>query len=229
MSLGTVGVGGPYPVEFAARRKRMPRRQPSQRPPPSHQLSWWTARRCWATLRGDSDEYDCRCLEAFRRQIRLHEIPYWGASHQVLFRGRHSNLYIWALFRQLLALDYVPLQVVVPVPCHCHLPHMCGFCLSTGGVQPPFHYIFLERQNRGRLQGEIASCFIANDGSASDASSNDDCWPSLRRLAPGEYWERQGPNPGPSTGVCRRIHNLQEHVADSSSFELSSSGDESSI
>ncbi len=68
----------------------------------------------------------------------------------------------------------------------------------TGGVQPPFHYIFLEHQNRGRLQGEIASCFIANDGSASDASSDNDCWPSLQRLAPGEYWERQGPNPGPS-------------------------------
>ncbi len=113
------------------------------------------------------------------------------------------------------------------MPCRCRQrppPKIVLPC--TGGVQPPFHYTFLERQNRGRLQGEIASCFIANDGSASDASSDDECWPSLRHLAPGEYWERQGPNPGPSTGVCRRIHNLQEHVADSPSFKLSSSGDE---
>ncbi len=133
-------------------------------------MSWFTARRRWATLHHEADHYDRRCLEAFHRQLRLHEIPYWGPTRRVFVRGHYSGSYFPASLRQLLALDYVPRQVRVPIPAD-HFPHKCRFCPDTNGVQPPFHYVPRERQACGRPQREEARCHAIDNYMLSNNSS----------------------------------------------------------
>ncbi len=102
----------------------MPPRQRHRQPPPIW-LSRFSARRCWATLRYDADAYERRQLEAFRRHLRLHDIPYFGPSHRIFVRGRYSGQYFPASLRSLLMLEYVPRRVHVPTD---WLPHKCQFC-----------------------------------------------------------------------------------------------------
>jgi hypothetical protein len=145
-----------------------PQRQRQQ--PLTIRLSWFTARRRWATLCREADHYDCRRLEAFRRQLRLHKIPYWGPTRRVFMRGHYSGSYFPASLRQLLALDYVPQRVQVPIPTD-HFPHKCRLCPDTNGVQPPFHYVPREQWARGRPQREEARRHAVNNYTLSNDSS----------------------------------------------------------
>jgi hypothetical protein len=145
-----------------------PRRR--QQPPPTIRLSWFTARRCWATLRHEADHYDRQHLKAFCHQLPLHKIPYWGPIRRVFVRGHYSGSYFSASLCQLLALDYVPHRVRVPIP-EDHFPHECRFCPDTNGVQPPFHYVSREQRAHGRPQREEARCHAVDNYTLSNNSS----------------------------------------------------------
>ncbi len=123
----------------------MPPRQQLQQPP-TIRLSWLTAQRRWATIRHDADDYDRRRQEAFRHQLQLHEISYWGPSYRMFVRGHYSGRYHLASLRQLLALEYVPQRVRVPTD---YFPHECIFCPDTNGVQLPFLYVPCKQQAPG--------------------------------------------------------------------------------
>jgi hypothetical protein len=105
---------------------------------PTIKLSWFSARRRWATIRQDANEYECQRLDAFRRHLRLHEIPYFGPAHRVFVLGPHLGLYFSTFLRSLLELKYVPRKVRVPTP---WLPLYCHFCADIGGTQRPFEYV----------------------------------------------------------------------------------------
>jgi hypothetical protein len=66
------------------------------------------ARRRFATICHGADDYERWRLEAFRCQLRLHEILYWGLSYHVFDWGHYSSRYFLASLRQLLELEYVP-------------------------------------------------------------------------------------------------------------------------
>ncbi len=178
--------------------------------PPTIRLSWLTARRRWATIRHDADDYDCQRLEAFHRQLRLHKIPYWGPSHRIFVRGHYSGRYFPASLCQLLALEYIPRRVRVPAD---YFPHKCNFCPDTDGVQPPFLYVPHKQRAPGQPQREEAGRHAVNDNTLSNESTcvgrvNGYTWPSSTRLAPGKDWEQQGLTAGTTTGVCPRVHNI---------------------
>ncbi len=138
--------------------------------PPTIRLSWFTAQRRWATLRHKADHYDCRRLEAFRRQLRLHKISYWGPTRRVFVRGLYSGSYFPASLCQLLAIDYVPQRVRVPISAD-HFPHECRFCPDTNGVQPPFYYVPHEQRARSRPRREEARHHAVDYYTLSDNSS----------------------------------------------------------
>jgi hypothetical protein len=155
------------------------------------QLSWLTAQRRWATSRHDSDDYDCRRLEAFRHQLQLHEIPYWGASFRVFVRRHYSGSYHSTTLCQLVELNYVPRRVRVPIPAD-YFPHECTFCPDTDGVQPPFRYVPCKLRARGRPRRDEASRQNLEEESLGNESmgvgrGNRDSWPSSCQLEPGEY------------------------------------------
>jgi hypothetical protein len=105
---------------------------------PTIKLSWFSARRRWATIHQDADEYDCHHLDAFCCHLRLHKIPQFGPDHRVFVLGPHSRLYFSASLCSLMELEYVPRKVRVPMP---WLPHYCHFCVDIGGTRRPFEYV----------------------------------------------------------------------------------------
>jgi hypothetical protein len=101
----------------------MPPRRTHQSP--AHNLSWFSTPQRWAALHHGIDEHDRRHLEKFRHHIRVRDIPYLRASHQVFALGPHSHQYFQISLRSLLTLEYVPRKVKIPVR---QLPHDCQFC-----------------------------------------------------------------------------------------------------
>ncbi len=145
----------------------MPRQRQHRQPPPIR-LSWFSARRRWATIYHGADNYERRHLEAFCRQLRLHKIPYWGPSYRVFVRGHHSGRYFPASLCQLLELKYVPRKVRVSTD---YSPHECIFCMVTDRVQPPFLYIPHERRAPGQPRREEAGQHAVYDDTLTDNSS----------------------------------------------------------
>jgi hypothetical protein len=142
------------------------------RQPPVHNLSWFSAPRCTATLRRilGTDARNHRRLEQFRHHIRAHNIPYFNSSHQVFVLGPHSRQYFRTSLRSLLTLDYVPLKVKIPGP---SVPHDCFFCPNVNPIgsnhQRPFEYILAGPRSRGQPRRETV---LPVDSDESDSSSD---------------------------------------------------------
>jgi hypothetical protein len=150
----------------------MPPRRTRQ--PPAHNLSWFSAPRCWATLHLRIKEHDCRRLERFRHHIRIHDIPYFCASHQVFALGPHSRQYFRISLRLLLTLDYVPRKLKIPVR---QLPHDCRFCQEvTRRIfqhRRPFEYVTTIPRLRGQPRKDTIPPVSSTKESESESDSDD--------------------------------------------------------
>jgi hypothetical protein len=133
---------------------------------PMIKLSWFSARRHWATIHQDADEFDHQRLDAFFCHLRLQEVPYFGPAHRVFVLGPHSQLCFSASLCSLLELEYVPRKVRVPTP---WLPHYCHFCANIGGTRKPFKYVQEFQHPPGRPRREDITLNIINE----DLSDNE--------------------------------------------------------
>jgi hypothetical protein len=132
---------------------------------PSTTSSRRSTYRCWATLSHNLKECKRVQLQNFHLEIRNHHILYWSSSKKVLVKSHHSSSWQTYTLCSLLQLDYVPVEVCIPVPASQLEPwvtpsgrytpygwHDCIFCpnVSTGsGIQAPF-VLVPEQERRGR-------------------------------------------------------------------------------
>ena len=111
--------------------------------------------------------------------VRVHDIPYFHPSHQVLVLGLHSRQYFRTSFRSLLTLDYVPRKVKIPTS---HIPHDCRFCPEVNPLgsplgsihQRPFEYILAISRSRGRPRHETVLPVSSESESESESELGSD-------------------------------------------------------
>ena len=153
--------------------KRMPPRR--NRQPHAHNLSWFSAHRCWATIRSvlEINAHDRPLLERFRHHVRVHDIPFFHPSHQVFVLGPHLRQYFRTSLRSLLTLDYVPRKIKIST---FHVPHDCHFCPEVNRLgsihQRPFEYILAILRSRGRPRRETVLS-VSSDESDSESDTDD--------------------------------------------------------
>ena len=168
-----------HKVANATSQQMPPRRN---RQPPAHNLSWFSAPRRQATLPTAPaiEARDRHRLEKFRRHIRIHDIPYFRASHKVLVRSQHSRQYFRTTLRLLLQIDYVPKKVKIPAPA---IPHDCRFCPEvTDRIfchRRPFEYVLATPRSSGRPRRDTIPPISSTDESESESD-----WESE------DHWER---------------------------------------
>jgi hypothetical protein len=160
------------------------------RQPPAHNLSWFSAPCCTATLRhilGTDTRNHC-CLARFRHHIQAHDIPYFHSSHQVFVLGPHLHQYFQTSLHSLLTLDYVSRKVKIPAPV---VPHDCFFCPIVSPTafvhQQPLKYILAGPRSWGQPRRETVfpvssdesdSLLDTSDSSAPNGASSDAVTPS---------------------------------------------------
>jgi hypothetical protein len=199
----------------------MPPRRTRQSPP--HNLSWFSAYRCWATLIPTltPSSRNCRRLEMFQHHIPTHDIPYLGASHQVFIIGPHSRQYFRTSLRSLLTLDYVPRKVKIPVR---QLPHDCFFCQEVTQhifqCCRPFEYIATTPRSRGRPRQNTVPPPSSSKESDSESDSDnseppiDDNSTTTETLthngSPPPHYHQNLPPPPPSQNHAPPTHDQQQ-------------------